>query len=143
MYSAKQWRHLFRQLIQKGLLVQELEHGTLKLTGKAWEVLKGKETFMGRLKEGEVVLKRREEDQGQYDHALFEMLRRKRKELADQANLPPFTIFHDRTLKEMSVFFPQTRESLATIYGIGAAKMEKYGHIFLEIIRQYREIHNF
>ncbi|MDO8723557.1 MAG: DNA helicase RecQ [Syntrophales bacterium] len=141
MYSAKQWRHLFRQLIQKGLLVQELEHGTLKLTGKAWEVLKGKETVMGRLKEGDVMLKRREEDQGQYDPALFEMLRRKRKELADQANLPPFTIFHDRTLKEMAVFFPQTRESLSVIYGIGAAKMEKYGHIFLEIIRQYREIH--
>jgi ATP-dependent DNA helicase RecQ len=141
MYSAKQWRYLFRQLIQKGLLVQELEHGTLKLTGKAWEVLKGKETVMGRLQEGGVILKRREEDQGQYDPALFEMLRRKRKELADQANLPPFTIFHDRTLKEMAVFFPQTWESLTAIYGIGAAKIEKYGHIFLEIIRQYREIH--
>jgi len=141
MYSAKQWRHLFRQLIQKGLLVQELEHGTLKLTGKAWEVLRGKETVMGRLKEGDVILKRREEDQGQYDPALFEMLRKKRKELADQANLPPFTIFHDRTLKEMALFFPQTRESLAAIYGIGAAKMEKYGHVFLEIIRQYRGTH--
>src|SRR3972149_8500462 len=99
MYSAKQWRHLFRQLIQKGLLVQELEHGTLKLTGKAWEVLRGKETVMGRLKEGGVILKRREEDQGQYDPALFVIVRRKRKDLADQAKLPPFSIFHDRTLK--------------------------------------------
>jgi ATP-dependent DNA helicase RecQ len=140
MYSAKQWRHLFRQLIQKGLLVQEMVHGTLGLTRKAWEVLRGKETVMGRLKEGDVILKRRAEDQGPYDPALFEMLRKKRKELADQANLPPFTIFHDRTLKEMAVYFPQTRESLAAIYGIGAAKMEKYGPVFLEIIRQYREI---
>jgi ATP-dependent DNA helicase RecQ len=140
MYSAKQWRHLFRQLIQKGLLVQELEHGTLKLTPKAWEVLRGKETVMGRLKEADVILKRREEDQGPYDPVLFEVLRKKRKELADQANLPPFTIFHDRTLKEMAVYFPQTRESLAAIYGIGAAKMEKYGPVFLEIIRQYRGI---
>ena len=141
MYSAQQWRHLFRQYIQKGLIMQELEHGTLRLTEKAWEVLRGKEAVMGRLEEGGVTIRKREEDQGHYDPVLFEMLRKKRKEIADRANLPPFTIFHDRTLKEMATRFPQTRESLSMIYGIGTAKIEKYGNIFLGIIRQYRKIH--
>ena len=48
-YSARQWRHLSRQLIQKGLLLHHYEHGSLKLTPKAWEVLRGKEPFLGRM----------------------------------------------------------------------------------------------
>ena len=50
-YSAKQWRHIARQLIQKGLLLYNYEHGSLKLTPKAWEVLRGEETFLGRMEE--------------------------------------------------------------------------------------------
>ncbi|MHB9098927.1 MAG: RecQ family ATP-dependent DNA helicase, partial [Syntrophales bacterium] len=136
--SAGQWRHLARQFLQKGLLIQELEHGTLQLTPKAWEVMKGRETVMGRLEEGIVRLKPRAEERGEYDPDLFDLLRKRRKEIADRNNLPPFTIFHDRTLREMAASFPLTRESLAEVYGIGAAKLEKYGETFLEIIRQHR-----
>ena len=144
-YSARQWRHLSRQFIQKNLLFYEYEHGTLKLTPKAWEVLRGKETVMGRLeearkekgKERSGVLRQREEESGQYDSILFEALRKKRKELADQANLPPFTIFHDRTLREMALYYPRTPESLVALYGIGQRKLEKYADAFLEIIREH------
>jgi len=103
--------------------------------------MRGKETVMGRLEEDVVTLTRREEDQQHYDPVLFEMLRKKRKEIAHRANLPPFTIFHDRTLKEMAARFPQTRESLSMIYGIGTAKLGKYGDVFLRIIRHYSETH--
>ena len=48
-HSAKQWRHLARQFIRKGLMIQDLEHGALKLTQKAWEVLRGKESVLGLL----------------------------------------------------------------------------------------------
>jgi ATP-dependent DNA helicase RecQ len=142
MYSAGQWRHLSRQFIQKGLLIYEYEHGSLKLTPKAWEVLRTKANVMGRLeavrKESRGNLKREKEVPESYDRDLFEVLRKKRKQLADQANLPPFTIFHDRTLKEMITRMPATRHELAEIYGIGAAKLEKYGDIFLEILNQHR-----
>ncbi|MBU4372655.1 MAG: ATP-dependent DNA helicase [Syntrophaceae bacterium] len=57
--------------------------------------------------------------------------------VANGANLPPFTIFHDRTLKEMASRLPQTREELSQVYGVGAAKLEKYGGIFLELIREH------
>jgi len=50
-YSAKQWRHIARQLIQKSLLLYNYEHGSLKLTPKAWVILRGEETFLGRMEE--------------------------------------------------------------------------------------------
>ena len=137
-YSAGQWRHLSRQFLQRGLLIQETEHGALRLTPKAWEVMKGKETVRGRLEEGVVRLKPRAEERGEYDTDLFDLLRKRRKEIADVHHLPPFAVFHDRTLREMAASFPKTREELAEVYGIGAAKLEKYGETFLEIIRQYR-----
>ncbi|MCX5829177.1 MAG: DNA helicase RecQ [Deltaproteobacteria bacterium] len=144
-HSTKQWRNMSRQFIQKGLLIYDYDHGTLKLTQKAWEVLKGKEIVRGRREEGKIekgeVLGQREGESGPHDAVLFEILRKKRKELADLANLPPFTIFHDRTLKEMAFNFPQTREELSTIYGIGVAKLEKYSDTFLRIIEEYCQAH--
>ena len=84
MYSAGQWRHLSRQFIQKGLLSHEYEHGSLKLTPKAWEVLRAKETVMGRLEEAKKgkdgKAKREKEALASYDPLLFESLRKKRKE---------------------------------------------------------------
>lgn len=137
MYSARQWRHLFRQMVQKGIIVQEYEHGALKLTGRAWLILKDKETLSGLLDDRPEENTAGQKDSGQYDKDLFDLLRKKRKELADEANLPPFTIFHDRTLKEMAAFLPITRESLSAIYGIGEKKIEKYGDNFLNIIIQH------
>jgi ATP-dependent DNA helicase RecQ len=139
MHSAGQWRHMSRQFIQKGLIIQELAHGSLKLTPKAWDVLRGKEKVIGRLEEAPAGLEQREEGL-RYDPALFELLRKKRKEIADQANLPPFAIFHDRTLREMAAYLPQTNESLSRIYGIGVTKLEKYGAVFLEIICPHSRI---
>jgi len=137
-YTAAQWRHLSRQFAHQGLLTHELEHGGMKLTPKAWEVLRGKDLVMGRLEESSDDLRRvRETQETDYDPALFDLLRKKRKEIADQANLPPFAVFHDRTLREMAACLPVTRESLGQIYGIGSAKIEKYGPIFLGIIRDY------
>ena len=144
-HTAKQWLHLSRQFIQKGLLAHEYEHGTLQLTPKAWEVLRGKETVMGKPEEAKKqtggTINRSKGELDSHDAALFEILRKKRKEIADQANLPPFAIFHDRTLKEMAMYFPQNLDSLSRIYGIGSVKREKYGDLFIEIIRQYRAVH--
>ena len=71
----------------EGLIVQELEHGSLKLTAKAWDVLRGKEPVRGRLEEAKISLKTRAESDGRFDADLFAILRKKRKEIADGANL--------------------------------------------------------
>ncbi|MFA5180998.1 MAG: DNA helicase RecQ [Syntrophales bacterium] len=137
-YTARQWRHLARQFAHQGLLTHELEHGSMKLTPKAWEVLRGKEPVMGRLEEdGADLRKVGKSEELDYDPALFERLRKKRKAIADEKGLPPFAVFHDRTLREMAAHLPRTREALGQIYGIGAAKIDKYGSIFLDIIRNF------
>jgi ATP-dependent DNA helicase RecQ len=143
-YSAGQWRHLARQLIQKGLLAHHYDHGSLKLTPKAWAVLRGEEAFFGRVDadpkgpgKGRGALSRQRQPEGapeEYDAGLFEALRKKRKELADGANLPPYAIFHDRTLREMAASRPREREALLALYGVGQRKLEKYADAFLAII---------
>ncbi|RZB31973.1 MAG: ATP-dependent DNA helicase RecQ [Desulfobacteraceae bacterium Eth-SRB1] len=144
-YSKKQWLQLSRQLLHKELMIQDMEFGGLKLTKKAWAVLNGKETFSGRIEEeqaDEISGKVSGKDaMPEHDRDLFDILRKKRKEIADAANVPPYVIFSDKTLIEMAAFFPQTKERLLEIHGIGQVKLEKYGSIFLEIIHKYCRTH--
>ncbi|HEX3033917.1 MAG TPA: RecQ family ATP-dependent DNA helicase, partial [Thermodesulfobacteriota bacterium] len=142
-YSRKQWFHMSRQFIQKGLMVQDVEFGSLKLTKKAYDVFKGKEKVLGIIEEERADLVQKQEGEQECDRVLFEMLRKKRKELADEANLPPYVIFSDKTLIEMAAFFPQSEESLLDIHGVGTAKLQKFGETFLKIICQYCDKHGF
>ena len=70
---------------------------------------------------------------------LFELLRDKRKTVADKEEVRAFRIFSDKTLKEIATHFPQTQEAFRQIHGIGPAKTEKYADDFLAIIRAYCE----
>lgn len=72
-----------------------------------------------------------------YDIRLFELLKRKRKELADLNSIPPYAVFPDRTLIEMSVFYPGTRNDMMMLHGVGQVKYEKYGEVFIDIISVY------
>jgi ATP-dependent DNA helicase RecQ len=65
------------------------------------------------------------------------LLRNKRKELADAANVPPYVIFSDKTLAQMAAYFPQSKESLLNMSGMGKVKYERYGTDFLTIIKVY------
>lgn len=71
--------------------------------------------------------------------ALFEQLRKYRYELAQKEHVPPYIIFSDKTLKEMSTFLPTTRDAMLEINGIGKVKYDKYGEEFMEIVRAYAE----
>ncbi|MDQ8757131.1 DNA helicase RecQ [Sphingosinicella sp. LHD-64] len=70
-----------------------------------------------------------------YPHdPLFEALRARRRELAQEASVPPYVIFHDSTLREMAELKPTTLHTLANVSGVGAAKLERYGAAFVEVI---------
>jgi ATP-dependent DNA helicase RecQ len=141
--TKKQWMHLARQLVQTGYLKQEGEYHTLSLTPKAVEALKKRETIMGVIQEAERVQKKGgPQGELEYDTALFAVLRQKRKEMADAAGVPPYVIFSDRTLTEMSAHYPQSTESLLNISGVGQVKARQYGDMFLEAIKAYCEKHN-
>ena len=68
---------------------------------------------------------------------LFEALRALRREMANEAGLPPYVIFHDATLREMAASRPASLAELGNVGGVGARKLEAYGNAFLSLIRQY------
>ncbi|HSL43088.1 MAG TPA: DNA helicase RecQ [Anaerolineales bacterium] len=140
--TRKQWMHIARQLLTMGYLKQEGEYHTLGLTPRALEALRKREKIMGIIQESvERVKKDKKKDELEYNNALFALLRQKRKELADEAGVPPYVIFSDRTLVEMAAYYPQSITSLLTISGVGQMKLRRYGEIFLEIIQAYCEKH--
>jgi ATP-dependent DNA helicase RecQ len=129
----KQWLEIGRQLVQMGLLAKDPEFGGLSLTARGREVLKSRETITGFIE----VEASKQTVPEKYDQDLFELLRQKRKELADAAGLPPYVIFSDRTLIEMAAYYPMAPASLARIFGIGTVKASRYGSTFLNLIREY------
>ena len=70
---------------------------------------------------------------------LFEMLRQKRYQMAQEAHIPPYIIFSDKTLREMSAYLPVTREEMLEINGVGNNKYQKYGKVFSDIIKEFIE----
>lgn len=134
-HSEQEWKHLLQQFLQQGLLTHELAHGTLSVSDKGWVVLRGGEPVFGTLltpapSTADVA-------PVTYEVALFAQLHKERKALADAANVPPYMIFADRTLQELATYLPHSAESLATIHGIGRAKIERYGERVLALIRAY------
>ena len=145
-FSKKQWQQMSRQFLHKGLAEQDMEFGSIKLTKKGWEVLKGKLEVWGQLDQVLAVEKLFAESQRNADLSfnaqLFELLREKRKELADAAGAPPYVIFSDKTLVEMATFFPQSRKKLLDIHGVGAVKCDKFGASFIPIIEKFCREHS-
>jgi ATP-dependent DNA helicase RecQ len=70
---------------------------------------------------------------------LFEALRARRRELAAEAGVPPYVIFHDSTLREMAELKPTSLGAMSGISGVGAAKLERYGAAFVEAIAAFEE----
>jgi ATP-dependent DNA helicase RecQ len=140
--TKKQWMHIARQLISTGHLKQEGEYHTLSLTTKALDALRKREKIMGVIQESEErVKKASRKSEVEYNHALFALLRQKRKEMADEAGVPPYVIFSDRTLIEMAAYYPQSITSLLNISGVGQVKLRQYGEAFLEVIKAFCEKH--
>ncbi|RJP46235.1 MAG: DNA helicase RecQ [Anaerolineaceae bacterium] len=140
--TKKQWMHIARQLLSMGYLKQEGEYHTLSLTARALESLRKREPVFGVVQEAERVrVKGKKKEEVEYNSALFAILRQKRKDMADEAGVPPYVVFSDRTLVEMAAYYPQSSESLLKISGVGQAKLRQYGDAFLEVIRNYCEKH--
>jgi ATP-dependent DNA helicase RecQ len=145
--TKSQWMHISRQLIERGWLNQEAAYRVLSVTDQGLEMLKSRQAVFGQINEPQrsekssARLKSFSAEEEDYDTALFALLRAKRKELADSAGVPPYVIFSDKTLVQMAAYFPQTKESLLNMSGMGKVKYERYGTDFLAIIRDYARDH--
>lgn len=143
--DEKQWRSVFRQLVANGYVAVDFEgYGAFKLTEKCRPVLRGEQTLMlrkdiapekGRLKKGE----KRQLAQGA-DNMLWEALRTKRREIADEQDVPSFVIFHDATLMAMMDENPGNLQEMRVISGIGEKKLALYGEQFLQVLHTFSEI---
>ena len=123
----------------KVFLNQLVAEEYLHLTGGKYPVVKLASKAVGVLKKKEkVLLKVFKRIQAEPDDALFEVLRRIRKEVAEKENVPPYIVFSDSTLKEMSRQQPFDLNSLLTIKGVGEIKVKKYGPCFLAAIKKYQ-----
>jgi ATP-dependent DNA helicase RecQ len=141
MLDEKQWRSVFRQLVAKSLVEIDFEgHGSLKLTEACRPVLRGEQTLMLRKDaQGEKSKRARYEKRqpGGGDNALWNALRAKRKQLADEQDVPPYVIFHDATLMAMIETRPRTHQQLGLISGIGERKLALYGDEFLAVLAEF------
>ncbi|MEK4565083.1 DNA helicase RecQ [Alkalihalobacillus sp. FSL R5-0424] len=107
------------------------EYPTIELTERAVNVLLGNEQVMRRI---EPDFKEPEE----LDE-VFSVLRELRKELAAASGIPPYLVFSDKTLKEMSKYIPQTEEEFGSISGVGEQKKTKYAEAFIQALAPYKD----
>ncbi|MCW8922614.1 MAG: DNA helicase RecQ [Gammaproteobacteria bacterium] len=140
--DANQWRSIYRQLIARNLLSVDIEgHGNLRLTEQCRPVLRGDVSLQLRKenKQSKSANRGRKSFNSvkDADKALWEALRTCRKTLADQADVPPYVIFHDATLMEMLERQPQTHDQFSKMTGVGEKKLEAYANQFLEVIKQH------
>jgi len=148
--SHEEWHSIFRQLIHLGYLEQDIaNYSILKLTAEAKLILNGQETLM--LAKARIKVHRTNKmssrkpntankpslDTLDYDTSLFEKLRQIRKSIAQKAGIPPFMIFNDASLVEMSAFLPKNESQFLAINGVGQKKLASYGVIFLDAINNH------
>ncbi|NCS89140.1 MAG: RecQ family ATP-dependent DNA helicase, partial [Ignavibacteria bacterium] len=136
-YTKVQWKQIPIQLLNKNYLTRDVEFGGLKLTPSAIGVLFKKEKVFGRVEAKVRSSTKRLILKEDYDEELFEILRQKRRQIAEARNVPPYVIFSDRTLIEMAKELPQNEFQLSKISGIGEKKIKSYGSIFLILIKSY------
>ncbi|WP_031306241.1 DNA helicase RecQ [Brevibacillus panacihumi] len=129
-YKEKEIVDLIQLLIAEGYLqVTESQYPILKLGERALPVLRGEEQIWQK-----IVIRPVQQTE---DDTLFEQLRSLRKEISQREGVPPYVIFHDSTLREMSSLCPNDKQAMLQVKGVGEAKYEKYGVLFLECLQNY------
>lgn len=141
------WNSLVRQMLLEGLIAKDIEeYGLLKFTKKGEAFLKKPASF-------KIVLNNLFEDAnaddeeneaatgqgGAADDRLLEMLKELRKKVAKEKNLPPFVIFLESSLEDMSIMYPTTMPELEKISGVSKGKALRYGRPFIDLISKYVE----
>jgi len=140
-HSSVEWLSIVRQLIHRGYLIQDIAaFSVLKLTPQALRLLRAEETLELARPRVEEKLKKKKRKSGPVadlsdaDLRLFETLRELRKHLAEEKGVPPYVIFGDAALVEMSRERPANEAEFLEINGVGQVKLERHGSVFLEAI---------
>ncbi|MBU2896609.1 ATP-dependent DNA helicase RecQ [Vibrio hepatarius] len=143
--SHDYWVSIFRQLIHKGMLSQNItRNSTLQLTEEARPLLRGDmnlELAVPRLDTAARTAKSEKLTSKNYDKKLFAKLRKLRKSIADEDGLPPYVVFSDATLIDMAEILPTSYGEMLAVNGVGQRKLEKYADPFLDLIQEHVSYH--
>ncbi len=147
--SDRFWTTLIRQAVLAGYLHKDIDnYGLLKISDKAEAFIENPEPFKIALDTSFEDTESDDDEEfsgggagggGAADTQLFEMLKNLRKTVAKNMNVPPFVVFQDPSLEEMTTNYPITMDELKNITGVGAGKATKYGKPFIELIKKYVE----
>ncbi|MFR9651308.1 MAG: DNA helicase RecQ [Rikenellaceae bacterium] len=143
--GAKYWVAVMRQALVMGLIDKSIENYGLISINKRGEEFIANPTSVRIAMDHDYEKREKEEvisqasRGGAADEELFNMLKSLRRSVAKRENLPPFVIFQDPSLEDMSMQYPITIEELQSISGVGVGKAKRYGAEFVELIRNYVE----
>jgi ATP-dependent DNA helicase RecQ len=140
-HSDDDLKEIINQLANKSLINKTNDqYSTISISPAGAKFLSNNEILeLSKTIKDDIEEEKRPADELEYDQALFEKLRRLRKDIADELNVPPFVIFSDASLQEMAFYFPTGKDSFSNITGVGARKLESFGANFLNIINAHLE----
>ena len=142
--SDKHWMALIRQVLVAGLLKKEIEqYGVLKLSDAGEAFIKNPHSFM--MTEDHVysaendasIITNAKASGGTVDDQLMGLLKDLRKKVAKKQGVPPFVVFQDPSLEDMTLKYPVDIKELANVHGVGDGKAKKFGKDFVDLIAAY------
>jgi ATP-dependent DNA helicase RecQ len=144
-HDKRVWRAILRQLIALRLIDVDLAgHGGLSISQAGRQFLREKPKLMLRVPPPARSGRDKSSSRNQAatvlpeaDQTLFQALREKRREIARTQNVPPYVIFHDKTLIELAAARPASRAQMAGVPGVGETKLDRYGPAFLAVIAEH------
>jgi ATP-dependent DNA helicase RecQ len=143
--DEKYWNGIIRQMLINHLLTKDIEnYGLLKISPQGrkymdepFSIMMAKDHDYGEADDDEVAGSAAGKGGGAADEALFSLLKDLRKSMSKKLGLPPFVLFQDPSLEDMSIQYPITMDELQNITGVGVGKAKKYGKEFIELIKRY------
>jgi ATP-dependent DNA helicase RecQ len=144
-FEERYWMALLRQVLVDGLLSKDIEtYGIIKITDKGLDFIENPKSFM--MSEDHEYNETEDEaivtaakSSGVADETLMVILRELRKKVAKKLGVPPFVVFQDPSLEDMSLKYPISMDEMSNIHGVGEGKAKKYGKEFAEVISTYVE----
>jgi ATP-dependent DNA helicase RecQ len=134
-HGRAEWAAIGRELARMGLLFQNAEKfNVVELTEAGRAALKTRQKITLTKPMAAAEPEKRRVGEIACDEALFESLRRLRKQLADERAVPSYIIFSDVTLRQMARYYPVTAAELSRINGMGEKKLREFGRDFMEVI---------
>lgn len=136
--SIKWWRSIINELVGQKHIYQDREnYNSLKINSSGAEILYGRAPFLVLMKKETKEVEKLSFREVDYNEDLFALLKEVRTGIAREKGLPPYIVFSDKTLKEMSSLRPDDEAAMLRVSGVGSRKMDQYGYIFLKKIREF------